>query len=101
MSTSHRPDSSEPRFVLRQFVGHGRQARTSYTAALDVDALRARHCTVLYERTSNCPTCQQLLFQEPGACACRWGCGRIWRLVGVSVEVQREFERASGLAVGL
>jgi len=76
----------------------GRLSVTAHRLYLAADAARARHCTVLYDRVTHCPTCRQLLVQEPGAASCRYGCGRIWRLVAVDPAVQVEFERRSGLA---
>ena len=97
MANGRRPESAQPRFVLRHFVGTGRASARTYATALDTDAQLAHHCTVVYERVERCPRCDQLVQQEPAACVCRWGCGRIWRIVGASTSEQYEFERASGL----
>ena len=97
MSTVRRPESREHRFVLRHFNGHGRMPNATYHLALEQDAALAHHCTVIYQRATHCPRCAQLLTQEPGASACRHGCGRIWRIVGTSTTDQYEWERASGL----
>lgn len=91
---------AEPRYTLRHFVGTGRASARTYALALEADAQLAHHTTVIYARATHCRTCGQLCQQEPSASVCRWGCGRIWRIVGASTTEQWEYERVSGLVAG-